>query len=297
MNFPIQIKILANNLIGSIGIGLALCSLSPAAEAFTVNRGTDYLVTPSNGAVFTFVNPFPGAGSVTINFQGLPIGTPTATPPDGGFTGVADTVVNRNNDVTSSGGITPIEIVGLSLKSVNPVLISGSKYDVFAGLQKYYPLGLGGGTLSTGTMTIRGNDSVSAKTWDSQFSIAGVAVLAPEGTLVPTGTDYVKRLIEACPGSSYQCILFEKGIFTAFNEPWSETPGAGQFMGVNLVEPGLPQNFYLTAPVFHDAGDGTIHEVIPTPGPLAILGAPAVLASMGRIKKLSSRVKAKKICN
>jgi hypothetical protein len=265
---------LSRSLIGAVGLGVALLGLPQSAKAFTVNRGTDYLVTPSGGAVFNFVDPLPGAGVVSVNFGGLAIGTPTATPPDGGYLGIADTVVNRLDDVdaTPTGNKTSLEIVGLSLKSVAPVTINGANYDVFAGLQKYL-----NGTTSTGEMTIRDTGGANGKTWDSSFTINGVAIVAAAGTLIPTGTDYVKGLIQGCTtATNYQCLLFSKGPFEATNEPWTSS---GEDQGANLVQPGLKQNFFIssTQPVVHDAGGGVIHTVVGVPEPLTILGSLAAL--------------------
>jgi hypothetical protein len=265
-------NLLSRSLIGAVGLGVALLGLPQSAKAFTVNRGTDYLVTPSGGAVFNFVDPLPNTGVVTVNFGGLAIGTPTAAPPDGGYLGIADTVVNRLQDVdaTATGNTTSLEIVGLSLKSVAPVTINGANYDVFAGLQKYL-----NGTTSTGKMTIRDTGGANGKTWDSSFTINGVAIVAAAGTLTPTGTDYVKGLIEGCTiATNYQCLLFSKGPFEATNEPWTSS---GEDEGANLIPPapGLPQNFFIskTQPVVHDAGGGVIHTVVGVPEPLTILGS------------------------
>jgi hypothetical protein len=264
-------NLLSRSLIGAVGLGVTLLGLPQSAKAFTVNRGTDYVVTPSEGAVFNFVDPLPGAGTVTVKFGGLAIGTPTATSPDGGYLGIADTVINRLDDVdltNVTSGITDLEIVGLSLQSVAPVTIGGAKYDVFAGLQKYL-----NGTTSTGEMTIRDTGGANGKTWDSSFTINGVAIVAAAGTLIPTGTDYVKGLIQGCTtATNYQCLLFDKGPFIATNEPWTSS---GEDEGANLVQPGLKQNFFIskTQPVIHDAGDGTIHTVVSVPEPLTILGS------------------------
>ena len=276
---------LSRSLLRAVGFGVALLGLPQSASSSSlVNRGTDYLVTPSGGAVFNFVAPLPGAAVVTVNFGGLAIGTPTATPPDGGYLGIADTVVNRLDDVdaTPTGGTTLLEIVGLSLKSVAPVTIGGANYDVFAGLQKYL-----NGTTSTGEMTIRDTGGANGKTWDSSFTINGVAIVAAAGTLIPTGTDYVKGLIQGCgTATNYQCILFDKGPFVATNEPWSDVPSLGQLQGANLVQPGLEQNFYLTGTAIHDAGNGIIHTVQPQPVPEpTILGSLAALGFGAALQK------------
>ena len=274
-------NLLSRSLIGAVGLGVALLGLPQSAKAFTVNRGTDYLLTPSGGAAFTF--DLGGGTLAPVTFGGLAIGTPTTTSPDGGFLGLADTVVNRLQDVdpffvdpdllVNPGGLitgekTSLEIVGLSLKSVAPVTINGANYDVFAGLQKYL-----NGTTSTGEMTIRDTGGANGKTWDSSFTINGVAIVAAAGTLIPTGTDYVKGLIQGCTtATNYQCLLFTKGPFEATNEPWTSS---GEDQGANLVQPGLKQNFFIssTQPVVHDAGGGVIHTVVGVPEPLTILGS------------------------
>ena len=291
MKTPVFARLLSRGLVGSLGIGMLLAGVAPSAKALTVNAGTDYLVTPKGGAKYSFVDPFPGAGIIDLEFSGLPIGTPSPlgpTPPnpDGGYSGLADTVVNRYDPVTASGGTTDIEIVGLSLKSTAPVTILGTDYDVFAGLQKYYP---GGGALSTGTMTIY--DSLpKGKTWNSSFTIKAVGIFAPKGTLTPTGNDYVRSLIEGCnTATTYQCIaLPPKGPFLASNESWTTGPdprnGFNPLEGENLVN-NEPPNFYLNGVVIHDTGDGTIHTVTPTPGPLPIFGASAAFAFSRRLRK------------
>jgi hypothetical protein len=254
------------------GIGCIVLSLIGAAVAFapkpanafvTVNRGTDYVVTPSGGATIFFNNSF-------VRFTGLPIGTPTASSPDGGFSGIADTVINRLSDVSAAGNSTPLEIVGLSLQ--------GTDYpNLFVGLQKY--LTGGGGMLSTGNMTI--NES----TWSSSFTINGVLVEAPVGTN-PIGNDFVKGLIQTkCGTFGFTCTNFTKGPFLASNEPYTLTPNPGVFTGPNLVQPGLDQNFFMTGVVIHDDGGGSIHTIVPTPAPLPILGAGVAFSFSRRLRK------------
>lgn len=286
-------KLAGRGLFSALGIGMVLSALSPSAKAFTtVNRGTDYVLTPSGGAVIYLQLP----GDLTlqrIEFRGLPILTPTATPPDGGYSGMADTVINRLDDVTASGDTTRLEVVGLSLQNVSPVVINNVGFDVFAGLQKYLPVALGGGALSTGSMTIK-DEPTTGKTWNSSFDINGVAVFAPVGTLTPTGTDYVKGLISGCGTAAYTCEKFTKGPFKAIDEPWTSVR-TSQLDGPNLVAPGLESNFFMTyETVRHDAGNGTIHNVRSVPAPLPILGASGVIASIGRLKKLSFKLRSLK---
>jgi hypothetical protein len=292
-------NLLSRSLIGAVGLGVALLGLPQSAKAFTVNRGTDYLVTPTNGANIYFAD----LGRF-VSFGGLAIGTPTATPPDGGFLGKADTVVNRLDDVLApylptlpvadliddrlpANNVTSIQIVGLSLQGTG-----GDAGKVFVGLDP--------AKVSGGKMAIAHNETDDiGGIWTSYFGIHGVAVVANDGvTLTPTGNDYVRDLISNCgkSGLSYTCRSFSKGFgdftqtidlvggsvgyekdtgfsFKSSNQPWSHDPNLGQFQGANLVQPGLEQNFYLTQAAIHDAGDGTIHTVVSVPEPLTILGS------------------------
>ena len=288
--------------LATFGFGVILAGLSAApAQALTANSGTDYLLTPTGGAKFVFDPPPAGGPTFVMPYSGLPILTPTLNvSPNGGYSGLADTVVNRFQTVTATpaGGVTPIEIVGLSLfaKNVNLPSPFGGPYDTVAGLQKYYGNTVGGGPTSVGTMTIKDLDPPfptppGELVWDSEFTVKAIAFFAAPGTLgLPddpyAGThsaDLVRNIIggitTAMPGDtsmpyacqsgaiSGQCLLFDK-TFLAFNEPWQTTPIPGQLLGDNLViEPPntlpLDQNFFISDQVQHDAGDGTIHTVDP----------------------------------
>lgn len=303
MTAPNVVRLLRQGMVASLGVGVLLGGSIPSASAATqVNAGTDYLVTPPGGAIYP---PF--------SFTGLPIGLSTpngATPPspNGGFLGIADTVVNRLQSVQADadGGVTPIEVVGLSLKTESPVAMNGGLYEAVAGLQKYYSQS---GALSTGTMTIRDSGGDGGKTWDSDFTLNALAFIAPAGTL-PGGNDIVRSVIEAIntpagtPGVRYACnsgdisgycLLFEKQ-FKASNEPWVATPEPGYLEGLNLVDSSLA-NFFLDAPVYHDAGlvDGkpVFHRVqpFPVPGPLPVLGATAAYSFARRMRARTRAVR------
>ncbi len=252
-------------MLVTFGLGMAIASSPTPVRAFVpINQGTDYVMTPAGGATI-FLN------SQFYSFSGLPIGAPTATPPDGGYSGKADTVINRLQPVVSSGGTTSLEIVGLSLRGVGAP-------NFYVGLQKYLP----GGLSSTGAMRIF--DS----TWSSDFTINGVVIETPIGT-EPTGTDFVKNLIQTkCGTAGYTCTNFSKGPFHAVDQPYSRTPiGPG---GTNLVVAGLEQNFFISEQVIHDAGDGSIHTIDPVPAPLPILGASVLMTRIKRLRKLAARI-------
>lgn len=269
-------------------------------------------MTPPGGALYNF--PLPGGGFIPLSFGGLPIGKPTVGSPSGGFTGIADTVVNRKQPINVSGDTTPIEIVGLSLQSDAPVNYQGQTYTVYAGLQTYYPSAfLPDGVPpdpykpeSLGTMTIR-DQAPGGKTWDSSFMVKAVAFFVPTTTPIsPTsGNNFIRTAIEnfatkaqgegeiyACDNTVYtmitHCAFFTTGPFVATNEPWSPTPIGGQFMGPNLM--GGVDNFFLIQLVDHQAPNHN-HKVIPSPAPLPILGVSAAFASVRRLKKHSATLK------
>jgi hypothetical protein len=243
-----------------------------------------------------------------------PLYNPTANPitgiglgakgPDGGTTpipnsgspailGVADTVINRTepsidlslttlNPITGlmeMGGVTPIEIVGLSLKSDKRFALGptyGSR-TLFAGLEKYYgtkpdpvpptppyvpPTGQ---RSSTGTMFIRGDAGVGG-TWDSIFTIHAFAFGLPTGSLLDTTVnDFVRTTLEGMitpldiSGNPYACqsnvggmtfdlvcLPFTKENFIVKNKGWSATlpPGADTLVGPNLVPVDDPNSTY-----------------------------------------------------
>lgn len=295
--------------LATLGLGVIVAGFAAApAQALTANSGTDYLLTPTGGAKLVYDPAPPNGPTYVLPYSGLPILTPTPNgSPNGGYSGLADTVVNRLQtvDATPTGGVTPVEIVGLSLFAKNVSLPIGGTYDTVAGLQKYYGNTAGGGPTSVGTMTIKGNLSGNPTTWDSNFTVKAIAFFAAPGSLgLPNdpyaGThsaDLVRNIIGgittaiptdisipyACQSGaiSGQCLLLSDKTFIAANEPWQTTGGAG---GINLVS-ALPQNFFISDQVNHDAGDGTIHT-IGVPGPLPILGLGAAITASRRLKRI-----------
>src|SRR5207249_914370 len=114
----------------------------------------DYLTTLP-GTFFDFPN-IPGFGDPPpVNLRGRPLG-PGNLPPAGYPTalGNTDTIVQRQANAslpvqdtgTPSSATIPIQMVALSLESVNPLSIGGSFFDVFVHLNPALP--------STGSMTI-----------------------------------------------------------------------------------------------------------------------------------------------
>ena len=141
----------------------------------SVSPGFDLFETDAKSSQFQFKNEFeipenffdPGSRPFngTIKFQGVPLGTFM-----GKDTGLADTVVQRdqtaNLPTISSSDTIPIEIVALSLQSVEPIKVkvgtATQLWDVKAELSHSQP--------STGTMTITKRDLLGG-TFDSQLVI------------------------------------------------------------------------------------------------------------------------------
>jgi len=260
------------SVFGVVGLSaLATLGIVESASAVTVKAGRDLLFTPDGGATFFFedLNAF-------VEFNGLPI--------DPNNLGLTDTIALRLDDVPESGGTTDLVIEELSLQSAAPV----NGQDVFVGLNP--------NEQSTGTMTINHDSPGSTGgTWSSSFDIHGIAIVAAQGLLTPSGAHFVEELIAGCPNASnYECIPFWKGPFVALNEPWTHAapPGA-------IIDPEDPdKNFFLDPekPVIHDAGDGTIHTVTstPVPEPTTILGSSIALGFGAFFKKQSSKKRNKK---
>ena len=315
MKLASMFKTAKHGLSGSLGLGLFLAVLPLSAKA-QVYSGTDYLITPANGA--TYYYPLPWGGTLPLSFSGLPIGiptpngalfTPTAPPtgglassptppnPNGSYSGFADTVVNRlamvdptapntlnpikstNPDcpinggidpsecVYQTGGVTPIEIIGLSLQGGSLAIPSGlgvtpGTYNLFAGLQKYYGNTTGSGPLSLGTMFIGDDpfnpldplDPAPGKTWDSEFTLNAMAFGVPVGSALDTSVaDFVRSTLQGMTtplsnadpydcnslvsGVSYDlvCLSISDKRFVALNEPWQELPGPSHLIGENLL--------------------------------------------------------------
>ena len=246
-------------------------------------------------------NPTTGIG---LGAKG-PDGGTTPIPNSGilAILGVADTVINRTKpdldlsltdtlntprsihaadpDCPVNGGMmlsactfgdgdeTPIEIVGLSLKSNGSVALPGfGSRTLYAGLEKYYgknpqpvppsppyvpPTGQ---RSSTGTMFIRGDGGVGG-TWDSIFTIHAFAFGLPTGSLLDTtAIDFVRTTLEgmitpldisgnpyACQsnvgGMTYDlvCMPFTKPNFFVEDKGWTARVllGSDTLTGLNLV--------------------------------------------------------------
>ncbi|HEX6984901.1 MAG TPA: hypothetical protein VF170_05970, partial [Planctomycetaceae bacterium] len=166
-------------------------SMSPPAQGGSVLAGTDYLTTSS--ALFDF---------------GAPIG-PVALI--GAFgPGVADTAVTRLDDAIlpaiGSSDTVSIQMRMLELRSLAPVFVGGSFFDVFVHLDP--------SLFSTGTLTIT-----------HEFPDNGTP--APEGTFTSSLTvHFVADFIPAGPGSAFS-VTDTLLLNTPGPLPWSHEPPPG----------------------------------------------------------------------
>lgn len=229
---------------------LAVCS---PVSALTIMAGSDYLQT-APGTFINFDPFFPGLGN--IDFLGDPIG-PSST----------DTIVQRKDDAVLPGaGSTAtieIEIVELSLKSVAPVNISGTDFDISILLSS---------TPSVGQMTLTLDDAAAVSgTFDSFFDVFF------DVYLYIAGTEFLWDVYSDLPPLRLE----------SSGTPWVSTPPPGA-----LLVPGpygdLDANqhpspgqdffdFYIAERVIENhPGGGARHEAIPTPIPepttLSLLG-------------------------
>ena len=160
-----------------LAIVLGVFVAPQAARAASILLGTDYLTTVPR----TFFD-FPGIGEV--DFEGRPIGP-----------GNTDTIVQRQADAilptVGSTDTIPIEMVALSLQSIEPVDIGGLLFDVFVHLTP--------GTSSIGKMTINhefadNGTPAPEGTFTSFFDLSFTVDLVPVGGGASQSQDFVSRL-------------------------------------------------------------------------------------------------------
>jgi hypothetical protein len=159
MNSP-RLNWLTYICVSAALVGLLLIGSTAVANA-PINPGFDLLSTP----------PFPlllGPTGPTAIMTGDPIGP-----------GNTDTIVQRFTPGPPPGqsATIPIELVALSLQSVQPVLI-----DLGMGPQPYdLHIGLQSGNPSQGQMTINHDGLLGGGTFDSEFVVNSLLTFSPTG--------------------------------------------------------------------------------------------------------------------
>ncbi|RNC68460.1 MAG: PEP-CTERM sorting domain-containing protein [Desulfuromonadales bacterium] len=189
-------------IVFAVVISLALLGYTRAdVDASNILLGSDYLMT-EEGTFFDF-----GTGIGKVPLKGKPVGP--------GFT---DTIVQRQANAILGppyvGGTDtiPIELVALSLVSVNPVTIGGSLFDVSVGLTP--------GERSLGSMTVT-----------HQFPDNGTP--APEGTFTSFFDIFFDAYFSPVGGGAGFGISDTIRLETAEPVFWSHEPPLGPIVFVD----------------------------------------------------------------
>lgn len=229
---------LIRTLVSVCILGITL-GAGKAALATPIGSGFDLFQTVTPGTVVDLGGPIG-----LVELEGVPIGP-----------GNADTIVER------LGGINPfnvgdtdtidIELVALSLKSVDPVDIGGDFFDlVVTGLPS-----------PTGTMTVR-HEVADGGTFDAELQVQALLVFTEVGN----------------PGNTFGLDFFD--IFVTLDAPWAHTaspndvhnatlPAGNFYAGVLPGTGGQPAQFDEQAALNR-------HRVTPAAAP-----EPATLALFG----------------
>ncbi|HAX77577.1 MAG TPA: hypothetical protein DCY88_17505 [Cyanobacteria bacterium UBA11372] len=239
------------SVLGTVGLSaIALFSVAKPTNAVTVTLGSDYFVTQS-GSSFNF----PGIGNV--NFQGNPIGTF-----QGRNVGAVDTIIQRTQDVdlSSGSGTTPINVAALSLKSIQPVTLSGLNYDLFVNLTP--------NIVSGGTLTINSNE-----TFTNDFTVNFTVSFQPQGSsnTIPCPVDSCDFSTDFATNSGQWSSTFQGGTIV-------EGSVGDQFANVHTDLPSDTTDFFTIGETKHDAKGAGHHNVSHVPEPLTIVGSGIAVA-------------------
>lgn len=187
----------------------ALCTQCREPVDCPVEASTDFLRTPGfkDGEQSTRINLDFGDGIVAVGFGGIPIDTTNL--------GESDTIVKRLESVEApiQGTLnipevntipdqttTPIQIVDLSLRSLDPVTTPFGMMDIYVGLDRSVPFikGPSGEYMSGsgGSMSIAYDGTYTGGIWSSKFNVHVVFVAVPVGS----AQSREPELVESSPG-------------------------------------------------------------------------------------------------
>jgi hypothetical protein len=180
---------------------LLLFSALPASAQ--INAGYDLLQTGSGASI-----DLSSAGLGTVPLQGNPWDTSL---------GSTDTIMNRTQNIPSTGGSSNVAVTAIFMKSKNSVTLNGQAVDV------YVTLNNSGGKVSTSTLPQP--DSLSASsgsvtvrsdgTFDSNITVNADVIFVKAGTSVTNSANWVSH--QAAPSVT----------LTSSGSSWSSTPPAG----------------------------------------------------------------------
>lgn len=240
-----------NRIIGCVA-SLAVPLSAGLVFGSDVTAGYDLWSTPPNGAVEDFggtgAPPIPadffGPGSDpfvgVVNFVGEPLGTYLGQP-----TGPADTIVQRPGDaslpIVPSSDTIPIQIVALSLVSVDPIVVTfnggqnPTQFDVAVTL---------GNQPSTGSMTIT-HSTTEGGTYDATINVC------PLFTFTEVGNPGNQHILDFCD------VLGPPQVIAVAGQPWCHVAVSPQ------VSPLSGPNFFVKGTTNH-SGPHPIADPIET---------------------------------
>ena len=222
-----------------------LAALGPVqpASADPIGAGFDLFETPPGGGVIDI-------GFGPIDLVGDPFGP-----------GTVDTIVERLEEIDpfedpSGVGTIDIELVGLSLVSIDPVTIDGNDYDLRVDLDSNLL------TPSLGQMTIRHLDA-NGGTFDSNFTVYALITLVETGNPINTSTTPIQVQMQST------------------DQPWShmmpldypeddQLPSGGFYPGVDPNDP-IPHAGNQNPGVQHTGPHPQTYPATPEPASLVLL--------------------------
>ncbi len=210
----------------------------PLASAQTA--GFDLLQTGDGASVD--LSSVSGLSPSVVTLKGLPIQSST---------GVADTIMNRTQDVPLGGGAVPVNVHALFMKNSGSVTLNGRPIDV------YVTVNNSGGTIptsvvpqpdslsgSTGTVTVRTDG-----TFDSSITVNADIIFVSAGASPTDSANYLGH--QAAPAIS----------LSSTNSSWSSTPPPGY-----PSSSSYPSGGFHPRPV-HNGPHPVIPAVCPSPSP------------------------------
>ncbi|MBI1789539.1 MAG: hypothetical protein HYR60_18545 [Acidobacteria bacterium] len=212
--------------------------------------GFDLLHTPDNTA---FVQ-IPNIGNVMLRSVPIP------------GLGNTDTIVKRNAGITTFPDTIDIELVALSLTSVNPIQMGNSFFDVFVtinslGLPGIHPLSTNL-PASRGQMTVNHNQP-NGGTFDSFFDI------------------FVELSLEAVGNPTNRIVFTDNVLITGTGASWTHTAPQGY-----PIDPRFPSGGFYPGTITHTGPHPTVvPATVPEPTEWLFLGSALGLLAAGRRRK------------
>ncbi len=231
LRWMLCLSLLAGMMVGRV----------PAVSALPIGPGFDAFNTPPGGGMLPA-----GPSTPAVILRGRPF--------DPANLGNTDTLIQRTTGLAGGAtGMIDIEMVALSLESINPVdLGGGSFFDVFVTLDP--------SILSLGTLTVMShNDGTGGGTFDSVLNVNVEAIFTPVGG-----------------GASFS--EFFSDWLTSTGSTWSHAPPTGYPVDgtvFDLPPSGIPTTFmaggFYPGTLIHTGPHPNTVPASPVPEPATVL--------------------------